>query len=307
MINWEEAIKLNKPLPCGDKICIKGNYILHNVLKSGNYLAHDDAALVSRLAIFVKRQQNSRQFAHPASRFWTTFCRESKIHISCLGPRWTMPFCYFGAQHQHFFRSIRGLDVGCNILPQALRVHSDHFVSQIKNSGLYSFEYEMFIPHYEYYRSWDCNIQGIDLQPSITNSLVSQGDLRMLDAIPDHSVDFFTIAMIIGPSNSASTIIDAAMCFSELYRTSTANAIIYIADFVVTPVIVLLAIEFGFRIFVNNSYSGGIPIGIFLLKKNCMIRESIFSSVINILASQEIILDKKKPIITVNRELLRRS
>lgn len=303
-MNWKGAVKLNKPLPCGDHIYIKGNNILHKVCKNGDYLDYNAVSLVIKLANFVSEQQVERRSSLPASREWGKFCAQAKIHNACLGPRWTMPFCYFGIQHKDRFYSLCGLDIGCNVLPRALRYYSDQFISRTKQLGLYAYEYEVLVPHYEYYRSWGCNMRGIDLYPSANSYMVSQGDLRMLD-FPDSSIDFYTVAMIIGPSNSASTILDAAMCFSELYRTSTKNSIIYIADFVITPVVVLLAIETGFRVFTNESYVTGIPIGVFLVRTDCDIRESRLFSVISELESREILVDKGRSTLIGNRELLR--
>jgi hypothetical protein len=304
-MNWEDAVKLNKPLPCGDHIYIKGNDILHKVCKNGDYLDYNAVSLVIELADFIIEEQVARRSSHPASREWENFCAQAKIHNACLGPRWTMPFCYFGIQHKDRFYSLCGLDIGCNVLPRALRSYSDQFIARTKQSGLYAYEYEVLVPHYEYYRSWGCNMRGIDLHPFTNSYMVSQCDLRMLD-FPDSSIDFYTVAMIIGPSNSASTILDAAMCFSELYRTSTKNSIIYIADFVITPVVVLLAIEFGFKVFTNELYMTGIPIGVFLVRTDCDIRESSFSSVISELESREILVDKGRSRLIGNRELLRR-
>ena len=304
MLNWGEAVKMNRPLPCGDRIFIEGNYIVHEVCKLGDFIDHDAANLVADYATFVRQQQSMRGPIDPVSRNWKEYCADDKIHESRLGPRWTMPFCYFGIRHKSCFNGLRGLDVGCNVLARSLRLYSDRFMSRMRETGEYAYEYEQFIPHYEYYRNWRCEMRGIDLYPSSSKPMISKGDLRMIDS-PADSINFFTIAMIIGPSNSASTILDAAMCISELYRTASTDSLVYIADFVITPAVVLLSIEMGFRVFANNSYQTGIPIGMFLVKKDMDSRVSRFFSIIRGLESSEIILDEGKEIEIVNRELLR--
>ena len=297
---------MNRPLPCRDKIYIEGSYIIHTVCKDGDCIGIEAASVIADFVAFVEIQQDERRLNHCISNDWREFCEQGKIHESCLGPRWTMPFCYIGSEHQECFNAVRGLDVGCNVLAQSFRRYSDRFVSRIRQSGEYVYEYEVFVPHYQYYRAWGCNMQGVDLRPSTKNALVSQGDLRMLN-FADNSIDFFTISMVVGPSNPACTILDAALCFSEIYRTSTSNALIYIADFIVTPAIVSLAIDSGFRVFINNSYSIGIPIGVFLVRRELELRRSSFFSILKEIESHELVFDRNKQQCIENRELLRRN
>ncbi|MFA6148241.1 MAG: hypothetical protein WC899_08540 [bacterium] len=304
-MNWEKALKTNKPLPCGDQIKLWRNHITHKVDKEGDLIEGINTNILAEYAAFMRSQKAKRRSGiYPSSEF-ENYCLLFNCHNSFLGPRWTMPFCYFGVEYKDCFRSIAGLDVGCNVLSKSLKGHSDRFISYIKRAGVYSHEYETFIPHYQYYRSWGCNMRGIDIRPIYNSPWIFQSDLRMLE-FEDESFDFFSVAMIIGPSNPASTILEAAMCFSELHRTSTREALIYIADFVITPSVIFLAIESGFRVFINRTYSKGIPIGVFLVRTDSIMQVSSFRNIMPDLEAQEISIVSSEHLYIEKRDLLKK-
>jgi hypothetical protein len=302
---WEEVEKHNCILPCNDWIHIENNYIVHQVRKEGDSISSEAINLITAFTEFVKTQQNIRRITRRIPNPWKKFCSKDQIHHSLLGPRWTMPFCYFGMEYQTCFKAIRGLDVGCNVLANSLSQYSNKFISHVRNVGKYSYEYELFIPHYLYYQKMGCFMVGVDLYPASKDPSVSQGDLRMLDC-DDNSIDFFSVAMIVGPSNPASSILDAALCISELHRASSSDCLVYIADFVITPSTIFMALEFGFRVFVNNSYSLGIPIGLFFVKKGTDLLCSRFRRIISKLEYKELILDSSRQQFIENRDLLLR-
>lgn len=274
-------------LPCRDRIAFQRSYILHEVTTEGDYLLSTEMDLISEYVRRVGSLQLDRACNQAAWDQWRIACRSTSIAHSYLGPRWTMPFCYFGSEHAECFKSLAGLDVGCNVLTRGLREFSDRFIDNAKRSGEYCYDNEILEPHYDYYRKYGCKMLGIDLYPISSSPWVSQADLRMLD-FRDGVFDFITVAMIIGPSNSVSGVLGAAMCFSELYRTSKRNALIYLADFTVTPAVVFMAMQSGFRVYVNNAYDSGIPIGLFLAKTDSAQGESRFVGVLSALESKEV-------------------
>jgi len=300
---WDEAERSNGLLPCGDTIYSKRGYVVHEVCRDGDGYSERDVDTIQGMTSFIKAQQALRNHTRNVPHDWNAYCVAGRSESARMGPRWTMPFCYFGNEHKECFRSVIGLDVGCNVLANSLRVYSDRFISRIKSIGEYRYEYEVCVSHYLHYQALGCQMHGIDLYPITTNHNVSQGDLRMLK-YQDSTFDFITLSMVIGPSNPASFLIDAALCISELFRVSRSDSLVYIADFVVTPAFVIMATAFDFRVFTNNLYRNGIPIGVFLVKKSASSR-SMFMRIVEALEPDELVIDTTRPQFIENRELLR--
>lgn len=303
---WEEAILFNQDCPHGDIISNENGKVMHKVISRGDFVDPRTCEFFKCFYHFVIEQQTLRRSTGKVSQHWSDFCIHRERDPASLGPRWTLPFCYFDKKYSQCFVDTIGLDVGCNIASFSSRKFSDRFIDSAKKLSDYFWEYEIFVPHYQYYQKLGCRMQGIDIHPTRFNIDVTCGDLRML-IFDEGIIDFFTIAMIMGPGNPACTYLDVALCMAELKRTCNRNGLIYIADFIVMPALVTCAIYAGFRVFTNNSYQHGIPIGIFLIRNDANIEKSRFHSIIEHLIPYELMIPNGDQVRILNRELLKRN
>jgi hypothetical protein len=303
--NWEEAIKNNYKLPFGDVISVRNGKSLCYVQEEGDYVFSRTEKIFSEFFDFILEQQFIRKITGKIPQKWVDYCIKNIGDDAYLCPRWTFPFCYFGKEFASCFCDTVGLDIGCITLPYSAKTFFDSFIDV--NCKEYQLDYEIFIPHYSYYRSFGCNIHGIDIRSQSFHSLNEEfGDIRMLDAA-DSVIDFFTIAMILGPGNPACTYLDMALCLGELKRTCDRDGLIYIADFKVQPSLIVCAIKAGFRIFANNSYEKKIPIGLFLIKNDAEIKKSNFRPILEYLLEYELSFSDGLDHRILNRELLRKN
>lgn len=303
--SWEQALTLNSDLPHGDIIKINSCGPFHELRDEGNLINLDVGKSFKRFFEFVLRQQVIRREFGRIPDGWIEYCAHKDKNTALFGPRWTLPFCYFSKFYSDCFASTLGLDIGCNTPPHQINNILDVSIRNQVDVPHYDDEVEPNIPHYRYYQRLGCHMLGIDLQPYFTSSWdIIAGDIRML-AVDDELIDFFTMAMIFGPGNPAKTFLDVALCLAELRRTSAPNSLIYIADFIIMPSFVVASIEAGFKVFANNSYENGVPIGIFLTKKDTKFHESKFSPIFSYLSNNELnILDTKRPQQIIGRNLL---
>lgn len=301
---WNEAILHNRDLPCGDIINIEQKKTVYRVREQGDLVDPNIGRIFSDFFDFVLEQQYIRRTTQSIPKDWILYCSKEFSNDTYRYPRWTFPFCYFDEKYAPCFSGTIGLDVGCNVYPLSMKTFLDSFVD--RHCGGYLSEPERFVPHHRYYRGLGCNIRGIDIHPVSENFLGEErGDLRMLET-PDSLIDFFTVAMIFGPGNPASTFLDTALCLAELRRTLRRNGLIYIAEFVVKPSVVSCALHSGFRVFANNSYQTGIPIGLHLIQKETEIKASCFRPILEYLTPFELSLSKYSFHLISNRELLRK-
>ena len=303
--SWEEVLRDNCDLPSGDITKIKDGKAFYQIREKGDFVNASTAKIFLRFFDFVSEQQYIRKTASRIPHDWVEFCTANVGDDLYMCPRWTFPFCYFGKKYAPCFKGTIGLDVGCNILPHSLKKFFDSFVDP--NCNNYLSEFETFIPHYKHYKRFGCNMWGIDICP-ISACLLEEeyGDLRMLEA-GDSIVDFFTVAMIFGPGNAACTFLDTALCLGELRRSCSRNGLIYIAEFVVKPSLVLCAINAGLRVFANNSYQNEVPIGIFFIRNDCEIKNSSFHPILEYLIGFELSFTDAPSYRILNRELLRKN
>jgi len=306
--DWEQALICNCDIPHGDRLAITDFGAIHEVRSHGNWIDPQVGNDFRLFFEFILEQQGARRNTGKIPKLWKEFCASQVTNKVLLGPRWTLPYCYFDVQYKDCFSSAVGLDVGCNIPPMITRKFSDHYMKQKMKNQEYEWCYETYTSHHRYYQEIGCHMIGIDIHPHDTISWdVDCADLRML-AFDDNFIDFFTIAMIFGPGNPASTYLDSALCLSELRRTCAPNGLIYIAEFVIMPSLILAIIEAGFRVFANNSYRKGVPIGMFLISKETDFNKSRFSTILKYLIDYELkIIDTKEPQQIIHRELLRRN
>lgn len=304
-ISWERILKINRVLPCGDIIEIKDEKPLYRVREQGDFIEPCVGKEFSEFFDFVLEQQYIRRTTGIIPKEWVRYCSRYLNNDAYLYPRWTFPFCYFGKQYSNCFSYTVGLDVGCNVRPISLKKFYDSFVNP--NCDKYLSAFEVFLPHYRYYRNFGCNIRGIDIRPFLVNSQDEEyGDLRMLNT-GDSIIDFFTVAMIFGPGNPACTFLDVALCLGELKRTLRKDGLVYIADFVVKPSLVLCASKAGFRTFANNFYQTGVPIGLFLIRNDADIKTSCFRTILEYLSGFELSVTEDIPHRILYRELLRKA
>jgi hypothetical protein len=303
--SWKEALLHNRLLPHRDIITIRNHRAIHKVKSAGDLVEPEVYELFPGFIDFVAKQQAVRRSTDEVPCGWIKHCGENSFDPALLGSRWTLPFCYFGDQYAKCFTDTIGVDVGCNVAPPLARYRSDQFIAIAKKAKNYLWEFETFIPHFEYYKKYGCNIRGLDINPNFTSpGQAVAGDLRMLTA-DDEVIDFFTIAMIIGPGNPACTYLDVALCLGELKRTCNRKGLIYIADFIVMPALIACATIAGFRVFVNNSFKYNIPIGIFLIRSDADIERSSFQPIIEYLFNFELLMPRGIPLRITNRALLK--
>ena len=305
--SWEEAIRHNRELAHDDIIKLKNQKAFHLVREAGDLLDPRTVPIFSLFFDFVIEQQEIRRRTGDAQLGWAEFCSRQDSHLAYLGPRWTLPFCYFSPEYAYCFEGTIGLDVGCNVFPKMARKVLDNFNSAVKDLPDYLWDFETLVPHYTHYRTFGCHMQGIDIRPMAVHCKeVGYGDLRMLGA-DDEGIDFFAVAMIFGPGNPASTYLDTALCLAELKRTCHRHGLIYLADFIVMPPLVACAVSAGFRVFANNSYQYGVPIGIFFIKDDFEIKKSSFRPIMEYLLDYELCLPQDVEVRIINRELLRKN
>lgn len=298
---WQSVTDRNREMWSGDHFGISEGRSFYHPTDAGDRVPFEQVPLLDELLDFVRSQQELRRSTGHLSDDWVRFCASRRAGRHLYLPRGTYPLSRFGSRFAECFSGAVGLDVGCVVYPYSLKCFFDSIaeVTAVPDDSA-----ETFIPHFLYYREFGCMIRGIDIQLPVSDSYdQAYGDLRMLQN-DDATVDFFTIPMIIGPGNPASSVLDAALSLCELWRTLHPDGLIYVADFIVKPCVVLAASRLGFRVFVNKIRHEDMPTGLFLTRSEMSLKRSRFRRVMEFLRPFELVLPLDRSARITNRDLL---
>lgn len=299
--SFTEAVKMNTVIPCDDIILDKDGYAYYKIVTKGDVINTKLGFCFVQFYNFFIQRHNSIYSTDKDNRSLVLYLSKTFPHKKYLSARSTFPCFYFSSSYDYCFKGAVGLDVGCIVLSSPKKYVNE---SLYCTKTIHPLGKEKFLPHYMHYRFFGCVMQGIDICiDKRISGCIKFGDLRHLNC-SDSLIDFFTIAMIMGPGNPCNTYLDVSLCIFEIKRTLSPNGIVYIADYFVSTALLLFFHLGSFRVFINQDYNSGIPVGIFLVHDTCNVQKSRFKKIINILANAEINFKKDRIIKIINRNLI---